>query len=333
MKRRQFIAGLGATAAAWSAIWPLEAHAQQPERMRHIGVLSPMSEDDAETRSNLAAFAQALVRSGWIDGRNIAIAYRWSGGDNGRLRAAAAELVSQMPDVIVTAGTPTTAVLQQLTNTIPIVFERVADPVTTGFVAGFPRPGGNITGFAAAEFSFGGKWLSILKDIAPGTSRVMFLYSPEDANWSGYLRALEAAAQSLAISLSPAPVSTADEIAGRIESFAREPDAGMIVQPSFMTTINRETIAALAVRHRLPAVYAIKQFVTSGGLASCGAENNDLWRRTAEYVDRILRGEKPADLPVQAPIKFEFVLNLKAAKAIGLTVPTSVQVLADEVIE
>jgi putative ABC transport system substrate-binding protein len=328
MKRREFIAGLGGAVA-----WPVVARAQQPARMRRVGVLFPSNDDDAETRSNLAVFAQTLARADWIDGRNIAIEYRWGGGDIGRLRAAAAELVSHVPNVIVSAGTPTTAVLQQLTNAIPIVFERVADPVATGFVASFAHPGGNITGFTAAEFSFGGKWLSILKDIAPGTSRVMFLYSPEDANWSGYLRALEVAAQSLGISLRPAPVSTAGEIAGEIESFARAPGAGMIVQPSFITTINRETIAALAVRHRLPAVYGIKQYVTSGGLASYGAENNDLWRRTAEYVDRILRGAKPADLPVQAPTKFEFVINLKAAKAIGLTVPASLQLLADEVIE
>jgi putative tryptophan/tyrosine transport system substrate-binding protein len=328
MRRRDFIAVLGAVA------WPVAARAQQPERMRRIGVLFASSEDDAEIRSDLTVFAPALARSGWIDGRNIAIEYRWGGGDNDRLRAAAAELVSHVPDVIVATGTPVTAILRQLTNTIPIVFERVADPVSTGFVASFARPGGNITGFTAAEFSFGGKWLSILKDIAPGASRVMFPYSPEDANWSGYLRALEAAAQSLGISISPAPVSTAGEIASKIESFAREPDAGMIVQPSFMTTVNREAIAALAVRHRLPAVYGIKQYVTSGGLASYGAESKDLWRRTAEYVDRILRGEKPADLPVQAPTKFELVVNLKAAKAIGLTIPESfLNLQADVVIE
>jgi putative tryptophan/tyrosine transport system substrate-binding protein len=328
MRRRAFIAGLGSAAA-----WPLAARAQQSQRIRRIGVLTGLAEDDPQSRAELAAFREGLSRSGWTEGRNLQIDYRFAEGDDRRIRAYAEELVSKAPEVIVARGTQATAMLKQQTSTIPIVFAPVSDPVASGFVASFARPGGNMTGFIDEQYSFGSKWLSILKDVAPGISRMMMLYDPGNANWDGYLRALQAAAPSLAVSVSDAPVTASGDIARSIESFARDPGAGMIVVPSGLTIINREMIIALAATHRLPAVYPFKLFVSSGGLAAYGADLPDIWRRAAGYVDRILRGDKPGDLPVQAPTKWEFVINAKTAKTLGLTIPETLLATADEVIQ
>jgi putative tryptophan/tyrosine transport system substrate-binding protein len=332
MRRRAFIAGLGGAAAS-SAMWPRASRAQQASRMPLIGFITSGSEGDAQTRADHAAFTEMLAKLGWTDGRNVTIAYRWDSADDGRVGAAAAGLVSESADVIVVTGTPATAVLKRQTSLIPIVFVTVADPVASGFVASFAHPGGNITGFTSVEFSFAGKWLSLLKDIVPGIANVMVLYSPQNPNWTGYLGTIEAAAQALHVTIRAAPVATAAAIAPEIEAFARRPGAGMLVVPSGLTVTNREMIAALAVRHHLPAIYPYRYFAASGGLASYGSDATDLYRRAAQYVDRILRGAKPGDLPVQAPTKFEFVINLKAAKAIGLMVPEPVLLLADEVIE
>ncbi len=327
MRRREFIAGLGSAAT----VWPCAARAQSRTPM--IGMMMTGNESDPQNQEDHAAFAEALAKLGWTDGRNVVIAYRWGGANDGRIREAVAELVGKAPDVIVARGTQTTAILKRQTISIPIVFVNVADPVASGFVASFAHPGGNITGFTSEEFSLAGKWLSLLKDIAPGIADVMVLYSPQNPNWTGYLRMIEAAASAMHVTIRAAPVAAAGEIASNIESFAPGPGAGMIVVPSGLTVVNRETIAALAARHHLPAVYPYRFFAASGGLASYGSETIDLYRRAAQYVDRILRGAKPGDLPVQAPTKFEFVINLKAAKEIGLTVPAPVLLLADEVIE
>ena len=267
MRRREFIAGLGSAAA-----WPAVARAQQSQRIRRIGVLTGLAEDDPQSQAELAAFREGLSRSGWTEGRNLQIDYRFAEGDDRRIRAYAEELVSKAPEVIVARGTQATAMLKQQTSTIPIVFAPVSDPVASGFVASFARPGGNMTGFIDEQYSFGSKWLSILKDVAPGISRMMMLYDPGNANWDGYLRALQAAAPSLAVSVSDAPVTASGDIARSIKSFARDPGAGMIVVPSGLTIINREMIIALAATHRLPAVYPFKLFVSSGGLAAYGAD-------------------------------------------------------------
>jgi putative tryptophan/tyrosine transport system substrate-binding protein len=327
MRRREFIAGLGSTAA-----WPIAARAQG-ERVRHVGVLLSGSENDAQLQRAIATFAQQLVKSGWTDGHNVGIAYRWAGGDADRVRSNVSELVRQAPDVIVAVGSEATRALKQQTSTIPIVFTSVTDPAAEGFVATFARPGGNITGFTSEEHSIAGKWLSLLKEIAPGTTNVMMLYYSENPNWQGHWGTIKAAALVLGVTASAAPVANAGEIAHQIEAFARTPHVGMVVVPSGLTTVNREMIVELAARHRVPAVYAHTYFAASGGLVSYGSDGNDLFRRTAEYVDRILRGAKPSDLPVQAPTRFEFAVNLKTAKALGLTVPQSILLRADEVIE
>jgi putative ABC transport system substrate-binding protein len=331
MKRREFIAGIGS--AAMLPEWPGAARAQQGGRMRRIGILTTRSSDDPSFQSSYAVFAEALAHAGWVEGRNISIERLFGAADAERITAYGAELVARSPDVIVCNGTQITAILKRQTSSIPVVFVNVADPVAGGFVASFAHPGGNITGFTSEEFSFSGKWLNLLKDLAPGVRTVMVLYNPGNSNWEGYLRTLERAAPTAGISIRAAPAADIGEMERHIESFARHEGVGMIVVPNGQTLLNREAIAALAVRHRLPAVYPYKSFATSGGLASYGSDDGDLYRRAAQYVDRILRGANPADLPVQAPTKFEFVLNLKTAKAMGLTVPTSVQLLADELIE
>jgi putative tryptophan/tyrosine transport system substrate-binding protein len=328
MRRREFIAGLGGAAA-----WPFAARAQQADRFPLVAVMTGYG-SDVEIRANIAAFMEALARLGWTDGRNVRIEIeRYGPGDASRIRATAAELAGKAPNVILTVGTESTEILKQRTSIIPIVFVNVADPVAGGLVASFAHPAGNITGFTSMEFSFAGKWLSILRDLAPSIASVMVLYFPENPNWAGYLRTIEAAAKSLQVSIRATPVTVAAEIAPHIEAFAREPAGGMIVVPSGPTIANREIIAALAARYRLPSIYPYKSFANSGGLASYGSDTIDVYRRAAEYVDRILRGAKPGDLPVQAPTKFEFVINLKAAKAIGIAVPDPVLLLADEVIE
>jgi putative tryptophan/tyrosine transport system substrate-binding protein len=327
MRRREFIAGLGSAAA-----WPVAARAQQGERVRRIGVLTPTTSNDTDANAD-AAFTEALARAGWIEGRNIAIERRFLAGDTDRIHSDTADVVSKSPDLIVCRGTQITMLVKQRTSTIPLVFVNVADPVASGFVATYAHPGGNITGFVSSEFSLAGKWLSILKNITPGIRNVMVLYAPENDNWQGYLQTLQAGAPSLGISIRAAPAAEISEIEHHIKSISQEVGAGMIVVPSGVTNVNREMIAALAVRHRLPAIYPHKFFATSGGLASYGTDTNDLYRRAAQYVDLILRGAKPNDLPVQAPTKFELVINLKTAKALGLTVPETLLATADEVIQ
>jgi len=328
MRRREFIAGLGGAAA-----WPAAVRGQQPGRVRRIGVLIDLTENDPQSRAELAALQEGLARLGWIEGRNLQSTNRLSDGDDSRLRSHAGELVLASPDVIISRGTKATAILKQRTSTIPIVFVPVSDPVASGFVASIARPAGNLTGFIDEEFSFGGKWLSILRELAPRLDRVMALYDHDNTNWDGYLRALQTAGLSAMVSVSAAPVSTADEIVRHIETFAREPGSGLIVVPSSLMVVNRETIVGLAAAHRLPAVYPYKFYATSGGLASYRPDHPDLWRRAAEYVDRILRGDKPGEMPVQTPIKYETVINLKTAKALGLTVPETLLATADEVIQ
>jgi putative ABC transport system substrate-binding protein len=326
LKRRDFITLLGGAAA-----WPVAARAQQP--MRRIGALLDFSPDDPEGQARNAAFLQTLGGLGWTVGRNLTTEYRWTKGDLQQMRKSSAEVVALAPDVIIANGTPMTDSVRRLTSTIPIVFINVADPLVSGIVANFAHPGGNVTGFSSVQASFAGKWLSLLKDMAPSITRVMFLYSVENSNWSGYLRAIEAAAPSAGVAVSATVVASSGEVSSAIETFAREPNSGMIVQPTTLTNDLRETIAALAMQHRLPAMYPYSYFAESGGLASYGSDPLDLYRRAAVYADRILRGEKPGDLPVQAPTKFEFVINLKVAKAIGLDVPYSVLILADKLIE
>jgi len=330
MRRRELLTLFGGAAAAW----PLAARAQQPNAVKRIGWLMTTGEQDPQNQAERRAFHQEFAKLGWTDGQNFRVDYRsTSGEDDSRARTLAAEIVTTAPDVILTTGTQLTALLKQQTNTIPIVFVHVADPVVSGLVASFARPGGNITGFTNVESSFVAKWLSILKDIAAGVTRVMILYDPANPNWIDYLRTIEAAAPSLRVTVSATPVNHADEIARQIEPFVRERGAGMIVLPSGLMINNREKIAALAAQYRLPAIYSNASFAESGGLVSYGVDSLDLYRRAASYVDRILRGTKPADLPVQAPVKFELVINLKAAKAIGLEVPYNVLLLADRVID
>ena len=324
IRRREFIAGLGGAAA-----WPLAARAQQPVRLRRIGMMLGAGDD----ANQFTAFASALAQAGWVEGRTVTIERRFGAGDDARIRADVAELIARSPDLIVCLGSRNTAIVKEQTRTIPVVFVSVADPVASGFVASYARPGGNITGFTSTEFSFVTKWVSLLKDIAPGLRNVMLLYDPTNPAAEPSLRTLEAGAPTLRVTVSPAPAADFGEIERHIESFARQPNAGMIVAPGAATIPNAEKIAALAVRHRLPAMGSSRYFTSGGGLASYGPLLNDNVRRAAQYVDRILRGEKPADLPVQAPTRFEFVLNLKAAKAIGLDVSPQVQLLADEVIE
>jgi putative ABC transport system substrate-binding protein len=331
MRRRDFMTGLGGAAVAW----PVAARAQQRMPLKRVGWISnPEFEDDAFAQALSRELSEALEKLGWKEGGNLVLDHHRTnlGGDLGRFRLAAAELVKAGPDVILCQGTPRTAIFNQLTATIPIVFVNVADPVASGFVASFARPGGNITGLVSLEYSLGGKWLSILKDIAPAVSRVMVLFNPMNSNWTGYLPTIEAGAPSLQVEVTAVKVSNAEDVSMAIESFARVPNSGMIVLPATIP-ISRHVIARLAAKHRLPAIYAYDYFAEAGGLVSYGSDTRDVYRRAASYIDRILRGEKPADLPVQAPVKFELVINLKAAKTIGLEVPYNVLILADRVID
>jgi putative ABC transport system substrate-binding protein len=296
-------------------------------------VANAATDQDPVVQAQIRAFSEGLTKLGWKEGANFRMDYRSNlGGDAGRLRLAAAELVRAAPDVILCSGTGTTGIFQQLTSTIPIVFVNVADPVAGGFVASFARPGSNITGFTSVEFSFAGKWLSVLKDVAPGLVRVLVLYNLANSNWMGYLPTLEAAAATLRVDVTPAPVVAPSDVERAVEAFAREPGSGMIVIPAVMINY-REMLAALAARHRLPAIYPYDIYAESGGLVSYGSNYLDLYRQAATYVHRILKGEKPGDLPVQAPVKFELIINLKAAKAIGLDIPYNVLLLADRVID
>jgi len=328
MKRRDFIAGLGAAAA-----WPDAALAQQPERMRRIGVLVPLAADDPDMQTRVAAFQQRLQQLGWTDGRNVKIEYRWGASDPDRSRKHAAELTALAPDVIFATGNSTVAPLLQATRSVPIVFAIVPDPVGAGFVDSLARPGGNATGFVVFEYGISGKWLEFLKQIAPEVMRVAVLRDPAMAAGIGQFAAIQSVAPSLGVELSAINVRDAAEIERAIAAFARLSNGGLIVTASGLSVLHRDLIIALAARHKLPAVYWQSLYIKGGGLLSYGPDAIDEYRRAASYVDRILKGEKPADLPVQAPTKYELVINLKTAKALGLDVPPTLLARADEVIE
>jgi putative ABC transport system substrate-binding protein len=331
MQRREFITLLGGGAAV---AWPLAARAQQADRVRLIGVLmGGYLPADPEGQTYLGAFLNTLQGLGWTAGRNVRFEVRWMGDDAGRLKAYAAELVALAPEVIFCSTTPVVAEMSRLTRTIPIVFAQVADPVNVGFVTSMARPGGNITGFSLYEAAIGGKWLEILKEIAPRVSRVAVMLLPQIASYVAMLRAAEAAAASLAIKVSEAGVHDAREIEHAITAFASDPEGGLIVCPSPITNGNHALIAELAARHHLPGVYPHRYYASSGGLVSYGHNLTDEYRRAASYVDRILKGEKPGDLPIQQPTKFELVINRTTAKALGLDIPTTLLATADEVIE
>jgi putative ABC transport system substrate-binding protein len=329
MKRRSFITLLGGAAASW----PLAARAEQGERMRRIGVLMNLAADDAEGQARLTAFLQGLQQSGWTIGRNVRIDTRWAAGDAERIRKYAAELAALAPDVILAGAGAVVPSLLQATRTVPIVFTQTPDPVGAGFVNSLARPGGNVTGFTTFEYGISAKWLELLKEIAPGVKRAAVLRTLATAAGPGQFGAIQAVAPSLGVELRPIDTQDAGEIERAIVAFASEPNGGLIAATGGGVLKHRELTVALAARHRLPAVYAYRIHVMSGGLISYGLDNLDQYRRAAGYVDRILRGEKPADLPVQAPTKYELVINLKTAKALGLTVPDSLLARADEVIE
>ena len=326
IRRREFITLLGGTAA-----WPLAARAQQPRR---IGVLmSAYSQTDREGQARIGAFLDTFQRLGWFDGRNVQIEYRWDAGDADRIKASAAELVHSAPDVIVVVAGPALVELQRITSMIPIVFTQVFDAVGGGLVAGLARPGGNVTGFQNFEPAMGGKWLGVLKEAAPNLNRVAVLYGSDSAASVAAVHATEAVAPSLGFRVTAVDVHDGGEIEGEVAKFADQPDGGLIVVPHPRTVANRASIIILAARHRLPAIYPFRYFATEGGLMSYGADQIDQWRGAAVYVDRILRGEKPGELPVQAPTKYELVVNLRTAKALGLNIPPAFPLRADEVIE
>jgi len=331
MKRRDFITLLGGAAVSW----PLAARAQQTERVRRVGVLVAAAADDPEYRARVAALLQSLQQLGWVDGGNVRIDTRWATTDAGDIRRHADELAALVPDVLVAAtGTITVAALLKATRTVPIVFVVVIDPVGAGFVGSLARPGGNVSGFLAFEYSLSAKWLELLKEIVPSVTRVAVLRDPDIASGIGQFGAAQAAAPSLGMELTPVDVRDAPEIERAVTAFARSGNnGGLIVTPSALTTRYRDLIVTLASRHKLPAVYANRYFVSGGGLIFYGPDFLDQYRRAAGYVDRILKGEKAADLPVQTPTKYELVINLKTAKALGLDVPPSVLARADEVIE
>jgi ABC-type uncharacterized transport system substrate-binding protein len=331
VKRRAFITLIGG--AALSIAGPLAARAQQPNRMRRIGVLTPFAADEAEGHARLTAFAQALQQSGWAVGQNVQIDYRWGDGKPVTMRKYAAELIALAPDVVLASSSAALAPLLEATRTVPIVFAGIGDPVAAGYVESLARPGGNATGFALFEYSIGGKWLELLKEIAPGVTRVAVLRDSSIAAGPGQFGAIQALAPSLGVELRPVDVHDAGEIERAVAAFAQASGGGLIVLGSPGATIHRGVIIALAAKHRLPAVYTSRYLAAAGGLISYGPDFLDQHRRAAGYVDRILRGEKPADLPVQAAVKYELVINLKTAKALGLEIPATVLARADEVIE
>ena len=331
IRRRDFVILLGCGPVA---AWPLAARAQQADRMWRIGVLiNTYAQTDREGQARVAAFLDTFRRLGWSDGRNVRIEYRWGAGDTDREKAVAAELVHTAPDVIVAVSNPTLAELRRLTNAIPIVFAQVSDPVGSGIVASLARPGGNITGFQNFEPAIGGKWLGVLKEAVPTMNRTAVLFGSDAPANVAFLRAAEAVAPSLGVQVIAVDVHGGVEIEHAIATFAEQPDGGLIVVPHPYSVANRASIIILAARHRLPAIYPFRYFATEGGLMSYGPDQIDQWRGAATYVDRILRGEKPGELPVQAPTKFELVVNLKTAKAIGVHIPPAFPLRADEVIE
>jgi len=328
MRRREFIAGLGGAAA-----WPFASWAQQGERVRRIGVLAPGDENNPVAKTRLSAFTQALADLGWTDGRNVRLDLRWAGSDTNRIRALAQELVGLQPDIIATSTSPATAAVLRETRTIPIVFVNVGDPVASGFVAALNQPGGNITGFSLYEASLAGKWLDLLSEIAPGLKRAAIMFNPDTIPASLYLPSFEEAARSLKVVPIMAPVHSDLEIEAAIIALRLEPRGGLVVMPDVFTLVHRVPIILAVARNNVAAVYPLSDFARDGGLLSYGVDLVDIYRRAASYVDRILRGAKPAELPVQLPTKFEMVLNLKTARALGLVVPRSILLRADAVIE
>jgi putative ABC transport system substrate-binding protein len=329
MKRRDFIMLIGGAAA----IWPLAARAQQPAPMRRIGMLMNRAADDREGQDEVVAFQQALQKLGWNDGRNVRIDIRWGENDVDHTRRYAAELIALTPDICLASGALSVAALQHLSRTLPIVFVQVADPVGAGLVDTLDRPGSNTTGFMLFEYSLSGKWLELLKEIAPNVSRVAVIRDSANPSGIGQFSAVQAAAQSHAVEVSPIGVRDAGEIERAVAAFARSANGGLIVTGSAGGSVHRDLIVTLAARHKLPAVYADDYIVAAGGLTSYGPDRVDQFRHAASYVDRILKGEKPADLPVQAPTKYQLAINLKTAKALGLDVPVALLARADEVIE
>jgi putative ABC transport system substrate-binding protein len=327
--RRQFISALGGSVFAW----PLSAHAQQGEGMRRIGVLSSLAADDPRSQAEYEAFLQGLQQSGWTDGHNVHIEVRWGAGNAAETRKYAADLVALAPDVILAPGSPSAGSLLQATRTVPIVFTLVVDPVGAGFVDSLSRPGGNATGFMMFEYSLSGKWVELLKEIAPGVTRAAVLRDAAIAAGAGQFAVIQAVAPAVGVEVSAVNVLDAAEIERAVAAFARSPNGGLILTASALSAVHRDLIITLAARYKLPAVYYERSHVAAGGLISYGPNFLDEYRRAAGYVDRILKGEKPADLPVQAPTKYELVVNLKTAKAIGLTVPQSILARADQVIE
>jgi putative ABC transport system substrate-binding protein len=328
IQRREFIAGLGSAAA-----WPMAARAQQDSRVRRIGVLMAFDENDPEQKRRLSAFTQALADLGWTDGRNVRMHLRWGGYDINRISAIAQELVGLQPDIILTGTTPATVAVQRETRTIAIVFVTVADPVASGIVARLDRPSGNVTGFATSEPAMGGKWLELLSEIAPGLRRAAIMFNPDTAPASVYMPSFETAARSLMVMPIIAPVQNDVQIETAINALGREPRGGLVVMSDLFTNVHRASIISAAARNNVPAVYWDSPLARDGGLLSYGPDQVDIFRRAATYVDRILRGAQLSDLPVQFPTKFEMVLNLKTAKALGLTIPLSLLARADEVIE
>jgi putative tryptophan/tyrosine transport system substrate-binding protein len=327
MRRREFILGSAATA------WSVTAFAQQDERVRRIGVLLPAAADDAEVQIWLAGFLQALAQLGWTIGRNMRLDIHWATPNATKIRQHAAELVAKAPDVILTGGTSTTGPMLQATRTVPIVFATVVDPVGAGFIDNLARPGGNATGFLLYEYSLAGKWLELLKQIAPTITRVAVVRDSDLVSGTGQFAAIQAVAPSLKVDVVPVNMREAADLERTVAAFARSPNGGLILTGSGLSILHRDQIITLAARHKLPAIYYERFFVSAGGLISYGSDRIELYRLAAGYVDRILRGEKPANLPVQAPTKFELVINLKTAKALGLTVPSTLLATATETIQ
>jgi putative tryptophan/tyrosine transport system substrate-binding protein len=326
--RREFITLLSGT-----MVWPIEVRAQQREQIARIGVLMSAASEDSEGQARIAAFRQGLQKLGRTEGQNVRIDVRWTVGDATLERKFATELVTLTPDVILATASPTVAALQAVTRTVPIVFAHAVDPVGGGFVDSLARPGGNATGFVLFEYGMGAKWLELLKEIAPNVTRVAVLRDPAIAAGTGQFGAIQSVAPSLGVELTPVNVRDSGEIDRAISAFARSPNGGLIVTAAPLALVHRDLIVTLAARHKLCAVYSVRPFVTAGGLVYYGTDIYDLYRRAAGYIDRILKGEKPSDLPVQAPTKFETVINIKTAKALGITVPASLLTRADEVIE
>ena len=328
MRRREFITLIGGAAA-----WPVTARGQQRDRVRKIGLLIENAADDPQMQRRIGVFRRELERLGWVEGDNVRFEYRYAASSPPRIRAYASELAAMAPDIILAHGTPSATAVQRETDTTPVVFVQVADPVGVGLVSSLRHPGGNITGFTTFEFTIGGKWLQALKEVMPGMTRAAVIIDRQNVGGTGLLGAIQAAAPSLGIQLVVYAIRDADELEQEISAFAREPNGGLVLLPSSIITVHRERIITLAAKHRLPTIYPFSYFPADGGLMSYGPDVVDIWGRASVYFDRILKGAKPADLPVQQPTKFELVINIKTAKALGLTVSATLLGRADEVIE